>query len=386
MARRMKTRESRNPSEVKNFMARALRLARRGLGKTDPNPVVGALIVRNGKVVGQGYHKAAGQPHAEVEAIREAGGLARDSDLFVTLEPCNHHGRTPPCTEAILGAGIKRVWYGTVDPNPDVPGHGAETLRRAGVEVYGPIMETDCRTLNEVYLTHITLRRPFVYLKLAMSLDGKIASRTGMSKWITSEPARRKVHTLRNRVSALMVGVGTVLADDPLLTTRRRGARGRDPIRVVVDSNLRIPVDAAIFNPASDAGVVIGCRKDPPVARRKALEQKGARIVPCGDGPQVDLEDLLGRLYAMGITSVLIEGGAGLAWGALAARVVDRGLFFYAPMIIGGATAYSGVGGKGVATLGEAPRMVDLSTSRCGPDILVSGRITYPDARDDRPE
>jgi diaminohydroxyphosphoribosylaminopyrimidine deaminase / 5-amino-6-(5-phosphoribosylamino)uracil reductase len=162
MARPMKTRESRNPSEVKHFMARALRLARRGLGKTDPNPVVGALIVRNGKVVGQGYHKAAGRPHAEVEAIREAGSLARNSDLFVTLEPCNHHGRTPPCTEAILGAGIKRVWYGTEDPNPEVQGHGADTLRRAGVEVFGPIMEADCRILNEVYLTHVTLRRPFV--------------------------------------------------------------------------------------------------------------------------------------------------------------------------------------------------------------------------------
>ncbi|MCA1960990.1 MAG: bifunctional diaminohydroxyphosphoribosylaminopyrimidine deaminase/5-amino-6-(5-phosphoribosylamino)uracil reductase RibD [Desulfomonile sp.] len=367
-------------------MARALRLARRGLGKTDPNPVVGALVVKDGKVVGQGYHKAAGQPHAEIEAIREAGALARDADLFVTLEPCNHHGRTPPCTQAILGAGIKRVWYGTEDPNPDVPGRGADTLRGAGIEVIGPVMEADCRIVNEVYLTHITLRRPFVYLKLAMSLDGKIATRTGMSKWITSEASRMKVHNLRNRVSSLMVGVGTILADDPLLTTRLKGKRGRDPIRVIVDSNLRTPINAAIFNSDSNASVLIGCRKNPPSARVKALERRGARVIPCGEGPHVDLEDLLRRLYELGITSLLIEGGAGLAWGALQARVVDRGLFFYAPIIIGGSEAQSGVGGRGIATLDEAPRLVDVTSSRCGPDILVSGRVAYPEVRDNRPE
>lgn len=386
MALRMKTRESRTPSEVTHFMARALQLARRGLGKTDPNPVVGAVIVRDGKVVGQGYHKAAGQPHAEVEAIREAGDLARDADLFVTLEPCNHHGRTPPCTQAILGAGIKRVWYGAEDPNPDVPGRGADTLRGAGIEVIGPVMEADCRIVNEVYLTHITLRRPFVYLKLAMSLDGKIATRTGISKWITSEESRLKVHSLRNRVSSLMVGVGTILADDPRLTTRLGKGHGRNPVRVVVDSNLRTPGNAAIFNSDSNGKVVIGCRKDPPAIRVKALELKGARVIPCGEGPGVNLESFLGRLYELGITSLLIEGGAGLAWGALAARVVDRGLFFYAPMIIGGTEAPSGVGGQGVATLVEAPRLVGVTTSRCGPDILVSGRVAYPEVRDNTPE
>lgn len=367
-------------------MARALRLARRGLGKTDPNPVVGALVVKNGKVVGQGYHQAAGKPHAEIEAIREAGSDAREADLFVTLEPCNHHGRTPPCTAAILRAGIKRVYFGTKDPNPHVPGHGADTLRGAGVEVFGPIMEDDCRVVNEVYLTHIALQRPFVYLKLAMSLDGKIATRTGMSQWITSEASRRKVHTLRNRVTAVMVGVGTVLADDPRLTTRVRSGRGRDPIRVVVDSNLRTPVDAAIFNSASRAEVVIGCRKGAPADRMRALQRKGARIIGCGDGERVDLNGFLERLYRLGITSLLIEGGAGLAWGALAARVVDRGLFFYAPMIIGGTEAQSGVGGQGVGALVDAPRLADLTASRCGPDLLVSGRIMYPQTHGDGPE
>ncbi len=358
-------------------MSRALRLARQGLGRTDPNPMVGAVLVKRGVVVGEGYHKAAGRPHAEVEAIVAAGGEACGADLYVTLEPCNHHGRTPPCTSAILEAGVRRVWFGMEDPNPGVKGGGAKTLREAGVEVFGPILEQRCRALNEVYLTHITLRRPFVFLKLAMSLDGKIATRSGHSQWITSEASRNRVHHLRDRVSAVMVGIGTVLADNPSLTTRLPSGRGRDPVRIVADSALRTPPSAAIFNPASEAGVMIACRHSPPARKRARLEGKGAGIIPTSGAERVDLQDFLSQAYLLGITSVLIEGGAGLAWGALQERVVDRCVFFYSPIIIGGQASPSGIGGKGIDRLEQAPGLVEVKTSRVGPDILVTGRVAY---------
>ena len=359
-------------------MTLALQQARRGLGRTSPNPAVGAVLVKNGKVVGEGYHRAAGSPHAEVEAIRSAGSDARGSELFVTLEPCNHHGRTPPCTEAILEAGIKKVWYGMNDPNPGVRGGGAKTLSDAGVEVVGHVSENRCRRVNEVYLTNVTLLRPFVYLKLAMSLDGRIATRLGDSKWITSEESRQKVHRLRNRVSAIMVGIGTVLTDNPSLTTRLTSGGGHDAIRIVVDSNLRTPEDAAVFNPSSSAGVIIASRKDPPANRRSALEKLGAKIVRTAGRERVDLPGLFSSLYRVGVTSVLMEGGAELAWSALQASAVDRCLFFYAPMIIGGGAAPSGIEGLGISRLEEAPKLVDVRAFRVGPDILLDGIVAYP--------
>lgn len=375
---RMKVKESRIPREAEYFMGLALKLARRALGRTAPNPAVGAVIVKDGRVVGKGYHRAAGEPHAEVEAIRAAGSDAKGSDLFVTLEPCNHHGRTPPCTRAILEAGIRKVWYGTDDPNPGVRGGGARLLSASGVEVVGHVIESRCRRINEVYLTNISLRRPFIYLKLAMSLDGRIATRTGHSRWITSEASRKKVHRLRDKVSAIMVGVETVIADNPALTTRLERGKGHDPIRIVADSNLRTPPDSSIFNPDSPAGVIIATKKDPPSDRKAALEKRGAKIVRTSGAERVDLNELFSRLYSVGVTSVLIEGGAGLAWGALQAGVVDRCLFFYAPMIIGGAAAPSGVEGIGISRLEEAPRLVDVRALRVGPDILLDGRTAYP--------
>jgi len=366
------------PREAERYMGLALKLARRALGRTSPNPAVGAVIVKDGKIVGKGYHRAAGEPHAEVEAIRAAGSDARGAELFVTLEPCNHHGRTPPCTEAILEAGIRKVWYGTDDPNPGVRGGGAQFLAKAGVEVVGHVIESRCRRINEVYLTNISLRRPFVYLKLAMSLDGRIATKTGDSKWITSEASRKKVHRLRDKVSAIMVGVETIIADNPSLTTRLPRGRGRDPIRIVADSNLRTPSDALIFNPNSRAGVIIATKNDPPLDRKMELEKRGAKILQTAGIDRVDLKDLLSRLYASGITSVLIEGGARLAWGALEAGVVDRCWFFYAPVIIGGENAKSGIEGSGITRLEEAPKLVDVKAYKIGPDLLLDGRVVYP--------
>jgi diaminohydroxyphosphoribosylaminopyrimidine deaminase/5-amino-6-(5-phosphoribosylamino)uracil reductase len=360
-------------------MVRALTLARRAMGRTDPNPLVGAVLVKRGRIVGKGYHHAAGKPHAEVEAILDAGGQAAGSDLFVTLEPCNHQGRTPPCTRAVIEAGIKRVWYGMADPNPDVAGGGLEALRKAGIEVFGPVLEDRCRRLNEIFITNVTERRPFVFLKLAMSLDGRIATRTGHSQWITSEASRHRVHRLRDRVSAIMVGIGTILADDPALTTRLPGRRGRDPIRIVADSHLRTPPDAAVINPSSRVGLFIGCRREPPYKRRRQLEERGVVIIATQRAHRTDLRELLDRLYPRRITSVLIEGGATLAEAALKARLVDRCLFFYAPLILGGRKAPGGIGGSGVARLGQAPRLEEVETSRVGPDILVTGRVRYPD-------
>jgi diaminohydroxyphosphoribosylaminopyrimidine deaminase / 5-amino-6-(5-phosphoribosylamino)uracil reductase len=372
--------ETKVSREAENFMAQALQLARRALGRTAPNPAVGAVIVKNGRVVGKGYHRAAGEPHAEVEAIRVAGPEAVGSDLFVTLEPCNHHGRTPPCTKAILEAGIERVWYGIDDPNPGVRGGGAKTLKDAGMEVVGHVSEYRCRKINEVYVTNVTLNRPFVYLKLAMSLDGRIATRTGHSQWITSEESRRKVHRLRDKVSAIMVGVGTILADNPLLTTRLSRGNGRDPVRIVADSNLRTPKDAAIFNPLSTAQVIIATSKNPPEANEKSLTNRGASVIRTEGEGKVNLKDLLNKLYGFGITSLLIEGGSGLAWGAFQERIVDRCCFFYAPLIIGGDSAPTGIGGLGVERLEEAPRIVDVKSYRIGADILLDGRVSYPDS------
>lgn len=358
-------------------MALALKLAGKAVGRTDPNPMVGAIVVKDGRVIGQGYHRAAGSPHAEVEALRDAGESAQGAELFVTLEPCNHHGRTPPCTKAILEAGIAKVWYGMADPNPDVSGGGAHFLRQSGLHVVGNILEDRCRKLNEVFLTNVVRQRPFTFLKLAMSLDGRIATRTGHSQWITSDASRRRVHRLRDRVSGIMVGIGTLLADDPSLTTRLPRGIGHDPVRIVADSNLRTPPNSQIFNPRSPAGVIIACKEDPPSERKRQLEAQGATVVPTSGNQRVDLNDLVEKLYHLGITSVLIEGGAQLAWSALKEKIVDRCLFFYAPLIIGGREAPAGVGGEGIDRLGQAPRLVDVETSRIGPDLLVTGRTDY---------
>ena len=369
--------------EAIKFMSRAIRMAQKGLGRTSPNPMVGAVVVKNGKIVGEGFHRALGEPHAEVDAIRAAGAQTEGAELFVTLEPCNHYGRTPPCTQAIMAAGIKKVYYGIDDPNPSVIGGGAEFLRKAGVEVVGQVLENRCRALNDMYLTNVTFNRPFVYLKLAMSLDGRVATRTGHSQWITSEQSRMRVHRLRDRVTAVMVGIKTVLADNPFLTTRLNGREGRDPVRIVADSNLRTPLEANIFNQMSPAGVIIATRRNPPSRLRARLEKKGCRVIETTSLDKVDLKDLLTNLYQIGITSLLIEGGAGLAWGALEARIVDRCMFFYAPIIIGGKSAPSGVSGAGIDRLEQAPRLVDMRSSRIGPDILVEGKVVYPGDQDD---
>ena len=360
------------------FMRAALSLARRGVGRTAPNPPVGAVVVKAGVIIGRGYHRAAGLPHAEVEALAEAGRTATGADLYVTLEPCAHHGRTPPCTEAIVRAGIRRVVYAVGDPDPKVAGRGDAQLRDAGVTVERGLLAARAEELYEAYFKHRLTGTPFGVLKLACTLDGKVATAAGESRWITGEGARRHVHRLRNENDAVMVGVGTVLADDPQLTTRLRG--GRDALRVIVDSRGRTPPVARAVAQGSRAGCLIATTDAAPPGKLDALRAAGAEVVtlPARDG-RVDLAALWDMLGQRGLLSVLVEGGPELAAGAMEAGVVDKLLLFVAPRIIGGNEARAVFGGRGVERLADARRLDIRRLRRFGPDLLIEA---YPCSRD----
>jgi len=357
------------------MMRRALSLARKGLGKTSPNPAVGCVLLNDGVIVGEGWHRKAGTPHAEVHALAAASGMARGADVFVTLEPCSHHGRTPPCADALIAAGVARVFVGMQDPNPLVSGRGIAALRSAGIHVECGILEKECRLLNEPFIKHVTTGLPFVILKSAMTLDGRTATASGDSKWITSEISRRYVHRLRATVDAVMVGVGTVVADDPQLTCRM-GVRGRDPLRVVVDSRLRTPPDATLFSLDSPAKTLFAAiDSDSPAAAE--LEARGAEILRCREEEgRVDLSDLLAGLGSRGIQSVLLEGGRELAGAALRKGLIDKFLLFFAPKLLGGADGCGLFAGSGPERMADAHALRDLVVRRFGQDILVEG---YPE-------
>jgi diaminohydroxyphosphoribosylaminopyrimidine deaminase/5-amino-6-(5-phosphoribosylamino)uracil reductase len=361
------------PGSDSCWMRRALRLAARGRGWTSPNPMVGAVIVKGGRVVGEGYHHMVGGPHAEVNALRVAGGAARGATLYVTLEPCCHHGRTPPCTEAVIAAGIRRVVAAMRDPDPRVNGKGLAQLRSAGIGTEVGVLEAEAGRLNEAYLKRITTGLPFVSLKAAMSLDGKIATSVGESRWITGEKARALGHRLRASHDALLTGVETVLADDPELTVRL--ARGRTPLRVVADSQARTPPDARLLT-ADQRPPVIAVTGRAPLARRRRLERAGAQVwvLPAREG-RINLKALMQRLVGAGIQSVLVEGGGTLAESALAAGLVDRVYFFIAPLLIGGAAAPTAVEGPGVRHLARAWRLKDMRVRRVGEDVLIVGDV-----------
>ncbi len=364
------------------FMARALALARLGAGRTSPNPMVGAVVVKDGRVVGEGYHQKAGTPHAEVHALRAAGAAAAGATLYVSLEPCNHHGRTPPCTEAIIAAGIRRVVAATRDPNPQVNGSGMARLRAAGIEVVEGVMEEEARELNEAFFHFITTGHPFVVMKYAMSLDGRIATATGESRWISSEPARDYVHRLRAAVDAIMVGVGTVLRDDPQLTARPAGGANRHPVRVIVDSRLRTPPSARALTGRSEAPTWLATTPLAPPERRTAILDAARRngcpveILELPErGGRVDIAALTTELGRRGITSVLLEGGAELNAAALEAGAVRKILCFVAPKLVGGRTAPGPVGGAGIASLAEAWRVERLRAEAVGEDVLLTAYV-----------
>lgn len=363
------------------WMQRALELAQEARGYTTPNPLVGAIVLNaSGDVVGADYHHRAGQLHAERLALAQAGEAARGGTLYVTLEPCCHFGRTPPCIEAIVASGVRRVVAAMQDPNPKVAGKGFAALRQAGIEVTVGVGEAEARRLNEAFCKYITTGLPFGLWKIAMSLDGKIAAKTGDSRWISSPESRAEVHELRQAADAIVVGSGTVLKDDPLLTTRRaNGKPGRDARPILVDSRGRIPATAKVFttprNPDIPPLVVTTSRA--PVEIRTAWEQAGAEVwvLPEDKDGHVDLTDLGRRLGTLEVTSLLIESGGTLAETALRAGMIDRVLIYIAPILVGGATAPTALGGIGVERLADAWQLSDLEVSQSGADIRVTGRV-----------
>ena len=346
------------------------------MGRTSPNPMVGALVVRDGQIIGSGYHARAGTPHAEIHALRAAGEMARGATLYVTLEPCCHHGRTGPCSEAVISAGISRVVMAMRDPNPQVAGRGAKRLEEAGIQVVGEVLEDEAKKLNEVFIKYITTGQPFVVMKTAMSMDGKIAAANGESKWITGAASRVRVHRLRDRYDAILVGVGTVLADNPSLTTRLPEGGGKDPVRVILDTRARTPLDARIIKQASVAPAIVVTAPGAPPQRVRGLLDAGAQIMVIeSDDGGLSLPGLLRELGRKEITSLLVEGGAGVNGSFVKEELVDKVYWFIAPKIIGGAAAPGPVGGVGITALSEALEITDILVDRYGDDICVEGNV-----------
>ncbi|MGH2813495.1 MAG: bifunctional diaminohydroxyphosphoribosylaminopyrimidine deaminase/5-amino-6-(5-phosphoribosylamino)uracil reductase RibD [Actinomycetota bacterium] len=349
-------------------MALCLRLARRGAGKASPNPMVGAVVADDRGTAGTGWYRGPGTPHAETIALDEAGERARGATLYVSLEPCAHHGKTPPCVDAVISSGVGRVVVAMADPDSRVSGRGSDALRRAGIEVEEGLMEDRARLLNEAYVTHRTENRPFVTYKAALSLDGRTAASDGSSKWITSEPARRDVQRLRARSDAVAVGIGTVLADDPLLTVR--GRRTRPPLRVVLDSHARTPLLARVLTSEAPALVITGVRA--PRERVLGLQGAGAEVVtvPEEEG-RVSLKHALEALAGRRITSLLLEGGRTLAGAFASAGFIDRYVLYLAPKLVGGP---AGLVEWAAGSLGLAKALEITSVRRIGPDLRVTAR------------
>jgi diaminohydroxyphosphoribosylaminopyrimidine deaminase / 5-amino-6-(5-phosphoribosylamino)uracil reductase len=360
-------------NEDEKWMRRAIRLAEKGRGRTSPNPMVGAVLVKDRRVVGEGYHAKAGEPHAEIIALREAGEGARGASLYLNLEPCTHYGRTPPCAPAVIEAGVQRVVIGMKDPNPLVKGGGVENLKKAGLNVEVGILEKECRRLNEAFCKYILNKEPFVILKAAATIDGKIATREGDSKWISGEASRRLVHRLRDQVDGILIGIGTVLKDDPQLTARIRG--GKDPYRIVLDSRLRIPEDARVFGTSPSKTIVITTELASK-EKRERLEKRGVKLLVIDSNEErVDLKTCLSRLGEMEIVSLMVEGGSQISGSFLDEGLIDKLLLFFSPKIIGDKQAPGVFDGRGAATLKEATLLSELRTRRTGDDILVEGYI-----------
>lgn len=365
-----------NLYENEFFMRRAIELAKLGWGKTNPNPLVGAVVVKDGRIIAEGFHQQLGCPHAEVEAFNNAEEDVSGATLYVSLEPCSHYGRTPPCAQKIIDVGIKKVVMGMVDPNPKVSGRGIKMLRDAGIEVEVGMLGEEAIKLNEIFINYIVRRKPFVILKTAVTLDGKIATASGDSKWVTGEKARNHVHVIRDRVAAIMVGVNTVLKDNPSLTTRRSDREGTDPVRIVVDSGGKIPVDCNVINSDSKAGVILATTSRIEREKEEVLIDKGVRIIKAdGSDGRVDLSLLMEELYRLEIDSILLEGGGILNSSAISTGIVNKVMFFIAPKIVGGEDAPTSVEGIGIGRMCEAIGVKDISIAKFGEDILLEGYI-----------
>ncbi|WP_371369220.1 Riboflavin biosynthesis protein RibD [Sporomusa rhizae] len=363
------------------YMRQALTIAQYASGRTSPNPLVGAVIVKNGRIVGQGWHRKAGTPHAEIHALAQAGDLAKDATVYVTLEPCSHHGRTGPCADALIAAGVKKVVVAMTDPNPLVAGNGLTRLKEAGIEVVTGLLAAEAAKLNEVFIKWISTGMPFGVLKTAMSLDGKIAAYTGHSKWITGSPARQFVHKLRDTYDGILVGIGTVLADDPELTTRLPHG-GNNPTRIIVDSMARTPLTAKVITDGR-APTIIAASCAAPAERVEALRSRGAEVLLLEKTPSgVDLRQLFKLLGEKRITSVFVEGGAAINASLLDANLIDKVYWLIAPKIIGGKTAPSPIGGTGATTADQAILLEDITTHSIDADVLITGYIAGREGRD----
>lgn len=355
------------------YMRHALMLAEKGRGRTSPNPVVGAVIVKDGKIIGEGWHKKCGENHAEVNAFENAksrGQSVEGAEMYVTLEPCSHYGKTPPCAKAIIEHRIKKVYVGLLDPNPLVAGRGLKMLEDAGIQVESGVLEAECRRINEIFLKYITQKRPFVVLKTAMTLDGKIATYTGDARWVSSEASRQVVQKMRNSLTGIMAGIGTVLADDPQLTCRL--ADGRDPVRIIVDSKLSIPLGAKVLK---DDNCIIAATENCDAEKRKQLGSKV--LVTKARDSRVDFVHLMELLGERGIDSILLEGGGCLNEAALRAGIVDRVVSFIAPKIIGGKDAKTPVEGQGFENMSQAMELEDIKVATIGGDLMIQGTLEH---------
>lgn len=357
------------------YMRKAITLARKGGGWVNPNPLVGAVLVNDGKIVGEGYHEHFGAPHAEVNAIRNAGEKATGSTLIVTLEPCSHQGKTPPCTDLIVESGIRKVIIGTPDPNPQVNGKGMKILKDKGLEVTSGILEEEIRKMNEPFNKYILTGLPFCVLKTAMSLDGKIATPSGESRWISGEASRKYSHSLRNRYSAIMVGINTVINDNPSLDTRIPGKKKHHPLKVIVDTFARIPLESRILS-LNPQLAILAVSEEADKEKIRNIERLGAQVLVCPmKNRRIDLISLTAMLGQMGIDSILIEGGSTLAFSAIQDGVVDKVVSMIAPKIIGGEKAKTSVGGEGIARLAEAVQLDQITVKRLNEDIMIEGYI-----------
>lgn len=358
-------------SDDHRFMRGALSLARRGLGAVWPNPAVGCVIVRNGVVVGRGWTQPGGRPHAETEALKRAGAAARGATAYVTLEPCSHHGQTPPCAEALIAAGVARVVAAVEDPYPKVDGSGMAALRRAGIAAETGLCADAAREINLGFFTAVARRRPMVTLKLATSLDGRIATRSGESRWITSDLARARAHLLRATHDAVMVGIGTALKDDPELACRLQGLEARKPIRIVMDGEARLPLESKLVRGAGAQPTWVVARGDADIHRAAGLERAGVKLFRADEGPanRPDPESALRLIGAQGLTRVLAEGGGQLAASLIAAGLVDRLVWFRAPIVLGG-EGVPAVAELDLARLADAYGFARRSVSAIGPDLM----------------
>jgi diaminohydroxyphosphoribosylaminopyrimidine deaminase/5-amino-6-(5-phosphoribosylamino)uracil reductase len=360
----------------KYYMEMALDLALKGQGFTSPNPMVGAVVVKDGKVVGTGYHLAIGRPHAEAEAIDDAGDAAKGAALYVNLEPCNHTGRTPPCTHKILQAGIRRIVVAMKDPNTQVKGGGIDFLKKHGVHVNLGVCEENAKRLNEIFVKYVNTKRPFVILKCAATLDGWIATRSGDSKWITNEHSRGFVHQIRHAVDAILVGINTVHVDDPSLTTRLDHDQAKDPIRIIIDTHLAISPNAKVLRLKSDSDTILIAGKGAKKEKKAALEKNGVRVIESPvKNDLIEMDYLMGQLGDLGITSLLIEGGGRVIASAFNAGIADKILFFYAPKILGGDDGISICRGEGPDRMNDCISVKDITVQRFGDDVMIEGYV-----------